>query len=84
MAKFTNKKYRIKFQVYDSSKNLTFGTMSSHVLTDATVSSIKTLMNPNTYTNISREVFIANGSATLESTDVVDPLLFISYQIYLD
>jgi hypothetical protein len=82
-ATFSNKPYRIKFDVYDSNKNLTFGTISNHVLTDATVSDIKTLMNPGTYTDIKSEFFSANGTASLTSTELVNPFLFITYQIYL-
>ena len=76
-------KYKIKLEVYDNAGTMITKNIASPDLTNPTASSIKSLMNPGTYTNIKSETFIANGGKRLSDNETVNPF-FVSYRIDLN
>jgi hypothetical protein len=74
--------YKIKFVVKDSNNNTIRDEKLTQELTEPTVASIKTLLNPNTYTNIKSERFVGNGKENPWDSEVLKTS-FIAYYITL-
>lgn len=74
--------YKITYKVSDSTGNLVHEDKQSLDLTDPTVDSVKSLLNPGTYTNIKSERFVANGLETSVGTEVITkPFIYYSIEL---
>ena len=76
--------YKIKLEVYDNTDEKIKEDSISLDSTNLSVSDIKSIINPGTYTNIKSEIFIANeGRTDLANDDIVNPF-FVKYRIDLN
>jgi len=75
--------YKIKFDVFDNTNKSVHQEIISKELVNPTVSDVKTLLNPGTYTNIKSELFVGNNKNNLNEGDVINSS-FIVYTINLN
>ena len=75
--------YKLKLEVYDNTGSLVNSSVVSSDLENGTVKQFKSILNPDTYTNIKSDEFYVGGVLDVNDDDVISSH-FIKYRIYLN